>query len=73
MLVELENKIVDFCPLCGEESKLHTDKTDRGDPYFWVKCDNLSCRCTTMAFDSAEKALTAWNQRAVSKVKRKAS
>jgi len=56
---------VEACPLCGDNAFMHTSDAGetRRNTRFWVKCDALDCRCTTIAFDSAAGALAAWNRR----------
>ena len=67
MIVDLEkDQFVADCPLCGTEAKLHTNNdyaSQARQPQFWVKCDNLACRCTTIAFAKPDDALSAWNRR----------
>jgi hypothetical protein len=58
---------VECCPLCGDNAYLHTETSSR-KAQFWVKCDNLSCRCTTVSFESDRQALDAWNQRVPAEV-----
>lgn len=59
------------CPFCGSPAKLCSAKANASGTIFvfWVHCDfrgDLNCDVipTTPKFDTAEKAVKAWNTRA---------
>lgn len=60
------------CPFCGGEPRLH-DRTDgAGFRHAWVQCHGRYCPTqpyTRDVYDTATKAIAAWNRRAKEKGK----
>lgn len=52
------------CPFCGRDAILN--KTNSDHPEYYVQCGNSYCkvRPTTWSYPTADKAVSAWNDRA---------
>lgn len=61
-MTEPKSILLTNCPFCGGEAILRGAQA----PEFWVACNGFGCKAQTEGFGSKEKAVEAWNRRALS-------
>lgn len=51
------------CPFCGGEAFIDGSDNVGGEPYYFVRCQELSCMAITKGAKTKEGAARIWNRR----------
>jgi len=52
------------CPFCDSHALcINSDDTDRALPWYWVECEEETCRAQGPKQDSMQLAMREWNYR----------